>query len=57
MSRFITQEMKKLIMDDKPTVYKWVREFHSGKEQLSYWISKQPRGTIKDVKVVMSKNA
>ena len=37
-------------------VYKWAKEFHSGREQLGYWISKQPRGTIKDARVVMSRN-
>ena len=56
MSRYITQEMKKLIMDNKPEVFKWTREFHSGKEQLGYWLSKQPRGTIRNAKVVMSAN-
>ena len=53
MSKYITKEMKKLIMDNKPEVYKWTKEFHSGKEQLGYWIAKQPRGSIKDAKVVM----
>ena len=53
MSKYITKEMKKLIMDNKPEVYKWTKEFHSGKEQLGYWISKQPRGSIKNAKVVM----
>ena len=32
------------------------REFHSGHEQLSYWISRQPRGTVRNAKVVMCKN-
>ena len=53
MSKYITKDMKKLIMNNKPEVYKWTKEFHSGKEQLGYWISKQPRGSIKDAKVVM----
>ena len=53
MSKYITQEMKKLITDNKPEVFKWTREFHSGKEQLGYWISKQPRGSIRNAKVVM----
>ena len=48
--------MKKLIMDNKPEVYKWTREFHYGKEQLGYWISKQPRGTIRHAKAVLSNN-
>lgn len=56
MSKYITNEMRTLIMRNKPEVYKWTSEFHSGREQLSYWVSKQPRGTIKDAKVVMSKN-
>ena len=37
-------------------VYKWTKEFHAGRERLSYWVSKQPRGTIKDARVVMSRN-
>ena len=56
MSKYVTQEMKGLIMDNKPEVFKWTREFHSGKEQLGYWISKQPRGTIRNAKVVMGAN-
>ena len=53
MSKYITKDMKKLIMDNKPEVYKWTKEFHSGREQLGYWIAKQPRGSIKNAKVVM----
>lgn len=56
MSKYITNEMKTLIMKNKPEVYKWTHEFHSGRKQLSYWISKQPRGTIRNARVVMSKN-
>ena len=56
MVRYITQEMKSLIIENTPEVYTWTREFHSGREQLSYWISKQPRGTVRNAKIVMSKN-
>ena len=56
MSKYITREMETLVLNNKPVVYKWTKEFHSGREQLGYWISKQPRGTIKDARVVMSSN-
>ena len=56
MSKYITQEITTIVQNNKPVVYKWTKEFHSGREQLSYWISKQPRGTIKDARVVMSRN-
>ena len=56
MSKYITQEIETTVLNNKPVVYKWTKEFHSGREQLSYWISKQPRGTIKDARVVMSRN-
>ena len=48
MSKYITQEIEKIVLNNKPVVYKWTKEFHSGREQLGYWVSKQPRGTIKD---------
>ena len=56
MSKYITQEIETLVLNNKPVVYKWTKEFHSGREQLGYWVSKQPRGTIKDARVVMSRN-
>ena len=56
MSKYITREIETAVLNNKPVVYKWTREFHSGREQLGYWISKQPRGTIRDARVVMSKN-
>ena len=56
MSKYITQEIETTVLNNKPVVYKWTKEFHSGREQLSYWVSKQPRGTIKDARVVMSHN-
>ena len=56
MSKYITQEIETTVLNNKPVVYKWTKEFHSGREQLGYWISKQPRGTIKDARVVMSRN-
>ena len=56
MSKYITQEVETTVLNNKPVVYKWAKEFHSGREQLGYWISKQPRGTIKDARVVMSRN-
>lgn len=56
MLKYVTREIKAIITENKPVVYKWTREFHSGREQLGYWISRQPRGTIKDARVVMSKN-
>ena len=56
MSKYITQEIETLILNNKPVVYKWTKEFHSEREQLGYWISKQPRGTVKDARVVMSSN-
>ena len=56
MSKYITQEIETTVLNNKPVVYKWTKEFHSGREQLGYWISKQPRGTIKDARVVMSNN-
>ena len=43
-------------MENKPIVYNWDRRFHSGREQLSYWVSKQPKGTVRNARVVMSKN-
>ena len=56
MSKYITQEIETLVLNNKPVVYKWTNEFHSGREQLGYWVSKQPRGTIKGARVVMSHN-
>ena len=56
MSKYITQEIETLVLNKKPVVYNWTKEFHSGREQLGYWISKQPRGTIKDARVVKSRN-
>ena len=56
MLKYITPEMETLVLNNKPLVYKWTKEFHSGREQLGYWISKQPRGTVKDARVVMSSN-
>ena len=56
MSKYITQEIETLVLNNKPVVYNWTKEFHSGRQQLGYWISKQPRGTIKDARVVMSRN-
>ena len=56
MSKYITQEIETLVLNNKPVVYKWTKEFHSGREQLDYWVSKQPRGTIKGARVVMSLN-
>ena len=56
MSKYITQEIETTVLNNKPVVYKWTKKFHSGREQLGYWISKQPRGTIKDARVVMSRN-
>ena len=56
MSKYITQEIETLVLNNKPVVYKWTKEFHSGREQLGYWVSKQSRGTIKDARVVMSRN-
>ena len=56
MSKYITREIETTVLNNKPVVYKWTREFHSGREQLGYWISKQPRGTIRDATVVMSSN-
>ena len=56
MSKYITREMETIVLNNKPVVYKWTKEFHSGKEQLGYWLSKQPRGTVKDARVVMSSN-
>ena len=55
-SKYITQEIETLVLNNKPVVYKWTKEFHSGRQQLGYWVSKQPRGTIKDARVVMSRN-
>ena len=49
MSKYITQEIENIVLNNKPVVYKWTREFHSGREQLGYWISKQPRGTIRSL--------
>ena len=43
-------------MENKPIVYNWNRRFHSGREQLSYWVSKQSKGTVRNARVVMSKN-
>ena len=48
--------METIVLNNKPVVYKWTKEFHSGKEQIGYWLSKQPRGTIRDARVVMSSN-
>ena len=56
MSKYITREMETIVLNNKPVVYKWTKEFHSGREQLGYWLSKQPRGTIRDARVVMSSN-
>ena len=56
MSKYITREMETIVLNNKPIVYKWTKEFHSGREQLGYWISKQPRVTVKDARVVMSSN-
>ena len=56
MSKYITREMETIVLNNKPVVYKWTKEFHSRKEQLGYWLSKQPRGTIRDARVVMSSN-
>ena len=56
MSKYITQEIETTVLNNKPVVCKWTKEFHSGREQLGYWVSKQPRGTIKDARVVMSRN-
>ena len=56
MSKYITKEMESIVLNNKPVVYKWTKEFHSGREQLGYWLSKQPRGTIRDARVVMSSN-
>ena len=46
--------METLVLNNKPVVYKWTKEFHSEREQFGYWISKQPRGTIKDATPVMT---
>ena len=54
MSKYITREMETIVLNNKPVVYKWTKEFHSGREQLNFWLSKQPRGTIRDARVVMS---
>ena len=56
MSKYITQEIETTVLNNKPVVYKWTKEFHSGREQLGYWISKQPRGTVRNARVVMSRN-
>ena len=56
MSKYITREIETTVLNNKPVVYKWTREFHSGREQLGYWILKQPRRTIRDARVVMSSN-
>ena len=56
MSKYITQEIEKIVLNNKPAVYKWTKEFHLGREQLGCWISKRPRGTVRDAKVVMSRN-
>ena len=56
MSKYITREMETIVLNNKPVVYKWTKEFHSGRGQLGYWLSKQPRGTIRDARVVMSSN-
>ena len=48
--------METIVLNNKPVVYKWTKEFHSGRKQLGYWLSKQPRGTIRDARVVMSSN-
>ena len=54
MSKYITREMETIVLNNKPVVYKWTKEFHQGREQLGYWLSKQPRGTVKDARAVMS---
>ena len=56
MSKYITREMESIVLNNKPVVYKWTKEFHSGREQLGYWLSKQPRGTIRDARVAMLSN-
>ena len=56
MSKYITREMETIVLNNKPVVYKWTKEFHSGRKQLGYWLSKQPRRTIRDARVVMSSN-
>ena len=56
MSKYVTREMESIVLNNKPVVYKWTKEFHSEREQLGYWLSKQPRGTIRDARVVMSSN-
>ena len=56
MSKYITQEIETTVLNNKPVVYKWTKEFHSGREQLGYWVSKQLRGTVRNARVVMSRN-
>ena len=36
MSKYITREMETIVLNNKPVVYKWTKEFHSGREQLGY---------------------
>ena len=54
ISKYITREMETIVLNNKPVVYKWTREFHLRREQLGYLLSKQPRGTIRDARVVLS---
>ena len=56
MSKYITREIETIVLNNKPVVYKWTKEFHSGRKQLGYWLSKQPRGTIRDARVVLLSN-
>ena len=57
MSRFVTKGIKAIITNNKPVVYEWSNEFHQGQENVGYWVSNQPRGTVRNARSVMSKHA
>jgi hypothetical protein len=56
MSRFVTLGIKTIITNNKPVVYEWSKEkFHQGQENVGYWVSKQPPGTIRNAWSKMSR--
>lgn len=62
MRRFVTRQMETIILNNKPVVYEWTKEFHYGREALPWWVNQQPKRTVRHVllscnaRVVISKN-